>query len=57
MNHDCNNIRPMNGLAMDGFEEFVCQLAHKELTCFTKHRDSSTKVIWDKRLDMTYCSS
>ena len=25
-----NNIRPINGSANDGFEEFVCQLARKE---------------------------
>lgn len=27
---DFNNIRHLNGSANDGFEEFVCQLAHKE---------------------------
>lgn len=30
MNLNFNNIRPMNGSANDGFEEFVCQLARKE---------------------------
>lgn len=30
VNLDFNNIRPMNGSANGGFEEFVCQLAHKE---------------------------
>ena len=30
LNLDFNNIRPMNGSARDGFEEFVCQLARKE---------------------------
>ena len=30
LNLDFNNIRPMNGAARDGFEEFVCQLARKE---------------------------
>ena len=30
LNVDFNNIRPINGSANDGFEEFVCQLAHKE---------------------------
>ena len=30
LNIDFNNIRPMNGSARDGFEEFVCQLARKE---------------------------
>lgn len=30
INLNFNNIRPLNGSANDGFEEFVCQLAHKE---------------------------
>ena len=30
LNIDFNNIRPINGSARDGFEEFVCQLARKE---------------------------
>lgn len=30
LNIDFNNIRPINGTANDGFEEFVCQLARKE---------------------------
>ena len=30
MNLDFNGIRPVNGSARDGFEEFVCQLARKE---------------------------
>lgn len=30
VNLDFNNIRPMNGSANDGFEEFVCQLARRE---------------------------
>lgn len=29
-NLNFNNIRPLNGSAEDGFEEFVCQLARKE---------------------------
>ena len=29
-NLDFNQIRPLNGSANDGFEEFVCQLARKE---------------------------
>ena len=29
-NLDFNSIRPVNGSARDGFEEFVCQLARKE---------------------------
>lgn len=30
LNLDFNNNRPINGTSNDGFEEFVCQLAHKE---------------------------
>lgn len=30
LNLDFNIIRSMNGSAGDGFEEFVCQLSHKE---------------------------
>ena len=36
LNLDFNNIRPMNGSARDGFEEFVCQLARKEEILCTK---------------------
>lgn len=36
LNLDFNNIRPTNGSARDGFEEFVCQLARKEKIPCTK---------------------
>ena len=36
LNIDFNNIRPMNGSARDGFEEFVCQLARREDILCTK---------------------
>ena len=36
VNLDFNNIRPMNGSANDGFEEFVCQLARREEIPCTK---------------------
>lgn len=36
VNLDFNNIRPMNGSANDGFEEFVCQLARREKIPCTK---------------------
>lgn len=38
MNLDFNHIRPINGTANDGFEEFVCQLARKEeIPCKKKY--------------------
>ena len=36
VNLDFNNIRPINGSANDGFEEFVCQLARREEIPCTK---------------------
>ncbi len=36
VNLDFNSIRPMNGSANDGFEEFVCQLARREEIPCTK---------------------
>lgn len=38
LNLDFNHIRPINGSANDGFEEFVCQLARKEeIPCKKKY--------------------
>ena len=36
LNLDFNNIRPIKGSANDGFEEFVCQLARKEIIPYAK---------------------
>ena len=36
MNIDFKSIRPLNGSANDGFEEFICQLARKEEILNTK---------------------
>lgn len=36
LNIDFNNIRSINGSANDGFEEYVCQLAHREEILYKK---------------------
>ncbi len=36
LNLDFNNIRPIKGSENDGFEEFVCQLARKEIIPYAK---------------------
>ena len=43
LNIDFNNIRPINGLARDGFEEFVCQLARKEEIPYRKRFERNGK--------------
>ena len=63
LNLDFNQIRPLNGSANDGFEEFVCQLARKEeISCakrFVRNGkpDGGVECCWiiSKRITKELC--